>query len=144
MFDFIREFIDTQITELNTGFSTDEEKLSEITVTFDMDKLPANQMHRYYNIRFNTLAKSDVEYNTYPVEALITFTFGLYKKDITEYEEIIDTYIYPLMALLDKAAYDSGIAMNGVKEMNVTALNEIVKLNYLQPVLSFKTEVTVA
>jgi hypothetical protein len=138
-YQHIRTFLDAKITTFNGTTSSD---IAETTASLDLDKLPANQMHRYYTIRIKDYQLVDDESGKlFEVNVSINFTFGLYKKDSDEYENVIDDYIQPIVKLIKGGYKTTNFAVLDVLNMNVTGLEDVVKGNYLQPSINFQLRI---
>lgn len=146
MYNIIRTFCISKITALNTSLTND---LTETTASLDLEKLPANQLNNYYQIRLKDGYKMDDDTESqilYSADVNIKFTFGLYKKDVSEYSAIIDDYIHSLVRIFrsrntsgNRLPYtSSGVIISKIKEIEVSGLYDIVNGNYLQPELTFK------
>ena len=143
MIDIIRTYCNLKITALNSSLSAD---LTETGL--DFEKLPANQMDNYYQIKLDGYRlEDDKESQTlYSADVSIKFSFGLYKKDTTHYLTVVDDYIHSLMRMF-KARNASGtrlpytassVILSKIKELEATGLKEIVNGSYLQPEIKFK------
>jgi len=146
LFSIIRTFCNSKITALNTSLTND---LTETTASLDLEKLPANQLNNYYQIRLKDGYKMEDDTESqilYSADVNIKFTFGLYKKDVSEYSAIVDDYMHSLVRIFrsrntsgNRLPYtSSGVIISKIKEIEVSGLYDIVNGNYLQPELTFK------
>lgn len=148
MYDLVREYINLKVAALNTGVTN---PLVENDIFLEMEEMPANKKTYTYAVKFDSYdRKDDNETDAiYPVNVTIELNFGLFKKGLTEYENIIDDYVQPLAKLLSVSnstganiAYVSGnIALIDINKMSIEGLNDIVENSYLQPKIKF--EITV-
>ena len=147
MYDTIREYINLKVSALNTGLTNE---LIESDSFIELEEKPSNELIYTYNIKFSEYERTDgIEYSEYPVMVEIELSFGLFKKGITEYENIIDDYVQPLAKLLSvenstgaNIVYQSGnIALIDINKLSIEGLNEIVLNNYLQPKIKFEIKV---
>jgi len=145
LLDIIRTYVNLKVAYLNTQLTDD---LTETTASLDLSKLPANQLHRYYEVRLDNYKRADEKESQvlWETDAVIKLTFGVYKKNIAEYASIVDTYIHALMRLL-KARNTNGarlpytsssVTLAKIVEIDVKGLREIVNENYLQPEITIK------
>jgi hypothetical protein len=139
MFDFIKSWIDEVVDDFNTDITLDTDKLYETSVNLDSDKVGANDLDKRYFVRITDYTRNDFETTvSYNITVSVLLTFGIYKNDVEFYGGIIDEYVHPLEAALTAGYTTTAASITSVNTMKVTALKDIVKLNYLQPEITFE------
>jgi len=155
MYALIRTWIQSLITSLNSTLTTaGKDNLKEIDTNLDINFLPASLKTHTYIIKLEDSEQGEKEYDAYNgVRVQIEFMFGLYQKDVNQYQEYIDTYLYPLRKLLkttnavNRLPYYNATAttachLRTIRDIKLADLNKLDGGGkYLKPTLNFTLEV---
>ncbi len=100
IYRLIRNWIkDVVISSLNANIAAPN-KMREVDVNVDNSLLPVSLKDKSYLIKFGDIQPVDYEVKMYSVNIAIQFQFLIAMKPIDNYQDCIDTYLFPLMDLL--------------------------------------------
>jgi len=146
IYKLIRDWFGNQIVTFNTGLSA-ELQLTEISTNLDVNFLPANLKDKSYIVKLNDAPNLEnvVGRKFFDVKVSVEFQFLIAKQPITNYENVVDSYLYKLSAQIlhgfqayRNNAVSATLALITISQLRLSNLKVFDKNgNYLIPSLEF-------